>query len=213
MNSKEPLHIYNKSIERVTQFTYLGSIIDNTGGTEADIMARIRKAQIAFSALNKIWQSTTYSTQTKLRIFNTNVKAVLLYGCETWKNSKYITTRLQVFINKSLRKILRIFWPDQITNNELWKRTKQPKIDLQIRKRKWGWLGHTLRKPIEDITRQALEWNPQGKRGRGRPKNTWRRTVLEEAKGMKKTWAEIKRDAKNRVRWRILVDALCSAAE
>jgi len=176
-------------------------------------MARIRKAQIAFSALNKIWQSTTYSTQTKLRIFNTNVKAVLLYGCETWKNSKYITTKLQVFINKSLRKILRIFWPDQITNNELWKRTKQPKIDLQIRKRKWGWLGHTLRKPMEDITRQALEWNPQGKRGRGRPKNTWRRTVLEEAKGMKKTWAEIKCDAKNRVRWRILVDALCSAAE
>ena len=89
VNSKEPLHIYNETIERVTQFTYLGSIIDNTGGTEADIMARIRKAQIAFSALNKIWQSTTYSAQTKLRVFNTNVKAVLLYGCKTWKNSKY----------------------------------------------------------------------------------------------------------------------------
>jgi hypothetical protein len=80
-------------------------------------------------------------------------------------------------------------------------------------KRKWGWLGHTLRKPIDDITRQALEWNPQGKRSRRRPKNTWRRTVLEEAKGVKKTWAEIKWVAKNRVRWRNLVDALCSAAE
>ena len=44
-----------------------------------------------------------------------------------------ITTKLQVFINKCLRKILRIFWPDQITNKELWKRTKQPRIDLQIR--------------------------------------------------------------------------------
>ena len=75
------------------------------------------------------------------------------------------------------------------------------------------WLGHTLRKPSEDIARQALEWNPQGKLGRGRPRNTWRRTVLEEAKGVKKTWAEIKNDAKNRVRWRILVEALCSAAE
>ena len=75
----------------------------------------------------------------------------------------------------------------------LWKRTKQLTIDLQIRKREWGWLGHTLRKPIDNITRQALEWNPpQGKRSRGRPKNTWRRTVLEEAKGVKKTWAEIK---------------------
>jgi hypothetical protein len=33
------------------------------------------------------------------------------------------------------------------------------------------------------------------------------------AKEVKKTWAEIKSDAKNRVSWRILVEALCSAAE
>jgi hypothetical protein len=71
MNNKEPLNIQNEIIERVTQFTYLGSIIDNTGGTEADIMARIQKAQIAFSALNKIWHSAAYSTQTELHIFNT----------------------------------------------------------------------------------------------------------------------------------------------
>jgi hypothetical protein len=65
-----------------------------------------------------------------------NVKAVLLYGCATRKNSKSIIAKLQVFINKCLWKILRIFWPDQITNSELWKRTKQPRIDLQIRKHK-----------------------------------------------------------------------------
>jgi hypothetical protein len=89
----------------------------------------------------------------------------------------------------------------------------QLRIDLQIRKRKWGWLGHTLRKPSDDIARKALEWNPQDKRGRKRPRNTWLRMVLEEAKGAKKTWTEIKSDAKNRVRWRILVEALCSAVE
>jgi hypothetical protein len=141
------------------------------------------------------------------------VKAVLLYSCETWKNSKSVTAKLQVFINKSLRKILRIFWPDQMTNEELWKRTKQPRLYLHITKCKWGWLDNALRKPPEDIARQALEWNPQGKRGRGRQKNTWRRKVLEEAKRVKKTWEEIKTDAKNRVRWRILVEALFSAAE
>jgi hypothetical protein len=42
---------------------------------------------------------------------------------------------------------------------------------------------------------------------------SWRRMVLEEAKGVNKAWAEIKADAKNRVRWNILVEALCSAAE
>ena len=101
----------------------------------------------------------------------------------------------------------------QQSDKELWKRTKQPRIDLQIRKHKWGWLGHKLQKPSDDIARQALEWNPQGKRGRGRLRNTWQRTVLEEAKRVKKTWAEIKTNAKNRVRWRILVEALRSAAE
>ena len=129
---------------------------------------------------------------------------------------------INVFILYSVKLFRLNFPPPAYMTTENWTRVyicvymcvyKQPKIDLEIRKRKWGWLGHTLRKPMEDITRQALEWNPHGKRGRGRPKNTWRRTVLEEANGMKKTWAEIKCDAKNRVRWRILVDALCSAAQ
>jgi hypothetical protein len=130
VNNNETLCIHSEAIERVTQFAYLGSIIDNTGGMEADTTARIRKAHIAFSALNKIRHSTAYSTQTKMSIYNTNVKAVLLYGCETCKNSKSITAKLQVFINKCLRKILRIFWLDQIMNKELWKCTKQPRIDF-----------------------------------------------------------------------------------
>jgi len=102
-----------------------------------------------------------------MKLIYTNVKAVLLYGYETWKNSKCIAAKLRVFINKCLRKILRIFWLDQITNEELWKHTKQPRIDLQIRKCKWGWLGHTLRKPSDNTARQALEWNPQGKQAGG----------------------------------------------
>jgi hypothetical protein len=65
-----------------------------------------------------------------------------------------------------------------------------------------------MRKPSDDRARQALEWNPQGQRGRGRPLNTWRRTVLEEAKTVKKSRMEIKPHAKNRVRWRILMEAL-----
>jgi hypothetical protein len=130
MNNKESLYIHSETIERVTQFAYLGSIIDNAGGMEADITACMQKGQTAFSTLNKIWHRMAYSTQTKLRIFNTNVKAVLLYGCETRKNSKSITAKLQVFINKCVRKILRIFWPDQITNKELWKHAKQSSIDL-----------------------------------------------------------------------------------
>jgi hypothetical protein len=211
-NNNETLRIHSETMESVTQHVYLGSISDNTGGTEVDITTRIRKAQAAFSTLNKIWHSTVCSTQTKLRIFNTNVKAVLLYGCETWKNSKSITAKLQVYQQMSKKNIENFLaGPDnELSAVEAHKPTNNR---LQTGKGKWGWLGHTLRRSSDDIARQAVEWNPQGKRGRGRPKNTWRGTVLEETKGVDKTWAEIKADAKNRVRWKILVKALCSAAE
>ena len=68
----------------------------------------------------------------------------------------------------------------------------------------------TLSEKKEDITKESLEWNPQGTRKRGKPVNTWRRTVLKEAKQMGKSWEELKVEAQNRVRWRSLVTALCS---
>jgi hypothetical protein len=67
---------------------------------------------------------------TKIRIFNTNVKPVLLYGCETWKLTKTIIHQLQVLVNRCIRRILKIFWPVQVSNQELWARAKQKPIEL-----------------------------------------------------------------------------------
>jgi hypothetical protein len=66
-------------------------------------------------------------------------------------------------------------------------------VCLEIKRRKWRWIGHILRKPDGAIEKAALEWNPQGVRKRGRPKKTWRRTSEEEAMEMGKTWGEVKR--------------------
>jgi hypothetical protein len=69
------------------------------------------------------------------------------------------------------------------------------------------------RKPRNEIVRLALDWIPQGSGGQGRPKVAWIRTVLEEAKIIGKSWNEIKHTARNRVRWKNLVEALCSEME
>ncbi|RUS73880.1 hypothetical protein EGW08_018350 [Elysia chlorotica] len=138
---------------------------------------------------------------------------VLLYGSETWRTTKTNTTKLQTFINGCLKYILKVRWPQTISNEELWRRTEQTPIDIQIKKRKWGWIGHTLRKPPTDIMRQSLEWNPQGKRKVGRPKQTWRRSMEAEIRSAGRTWTELKRDAQNRVRWRGVALALCSSGD
>ena len=102
-----------QAVEDVNEFTYLGSIVSPTGGTEEDIKARRKKAQQAFATLRPVWSCRSPRTKTKLRIFNSNVKSVLLYGSETWRETNALIKQVQVFINKCLRQILGIRWPEK----------------------------------------------------------------------------------------------------
>ena len=136
--------------------------------------------------------------------------AVLLYGSDTWRLTKRIISKLQTFINRRLRYIMGIWWPRRISNEDLWQCTKQERVEVTIRRRKWGWIGHTLRKSATNITWQSLEWNPQGSRKRGRPKKSWRRTVQKEFENIGLSWEAGKQTAHNRVQWKSVVEALCS---
>ncbi|VDO67959.1 unnamed protein product [Schistosoma curassoni] len=88
-------------------------------------------------------------------------KFVILYGAETWRTNAIIIKRVQVFINSCLHKILNIHWPDTVSNSLLWERTNQLPAEEEIRKRRWKWIGHTLLKSSNCITRQALTCNPE----------------------------------------------------
>ena len=183
------------------------------GGAEEDVNCRLNKARAAFGRMHAVWASSQISRRTKLRIFSSCVKSILLYGSETWLVSNSITQRLQTFVNKCLRIICRIFWPNTISNAAQLSLTNAEPIVLQIKRRKWRWKVHMLRKPPDSISRMALEWNPQGSRGRGRPKQTWRRSMLNELANANITWDGAKRTAQNRIRWKSLVEALCSQEE
>jgi hypothetical protein len=79
-----------------------------------------------------------------------------------------------------LRRIMNIKWFDRITNEDLWIIAQQEALENQIKRRKWNWTGHTLRKETGSAEKTALDWNPQGYRRSGRPKRTWRRKIEEE---------------------------------
>ncbi|VDP23884.1 unnamed protein product [Schistosoma margrebowiei] len=106
--NNNPITLDGETLENVESFTYLGSIIDEQGGSDADVKARIGKARTASLQLKNIWNSKQLSTNIKVRIFNINVKAVLLYGAETWRTTTTTIKKVQVFINSCLRKILNI---------------------------------------------------------------------------------------------------------
>ena len=76
--SKNVVTVGGEPLEETDCFTYLGSKIKQTGGTEEDTKARIQKARVAFLMLSKIWKSKLIKLKTKMRIFNYSVKSVLL---------------------------------------------------------------------------------------------------------------------------------------
>ena len=194
-------------IEDVNEYCYLGSVMAKSGGTTEDIASRIFKVRAAYGQLRNTWKNSIISNNTKIRLFKTCVLSVLLYGSETWSYTDIELNSAQVFVNKCLRRIMRIHWPLTITNDQLYQLTECETLQQMIKKRKWRWIG---RKPHDTICRQALEWNAQGKRRRGRPKQTWRRRVDNELVEAGITWNEAKTTASNRTRWRILSEALCS---
>ena len=173
-----PVTVEGEAIEDVTDFTYLGSVISSDNGAQKDIRARISKARAAFSKLRPKWRSSQLNIKTKLRLYNSNVKSMVLYGSECWRIVKGDMRRVDAFHNSCLKRICKIFWPNKISNASLYERTKSSSLSSEIIHRRLRWLGRVLRMPTERHPRIALHWTPSGRRNRGRPKTTWRRTVI-----------------------------------
>ena len=201
------LKLGEKEIDDVEKFTYLGAIVSTSGGADTDINARIRQAWGAFNKLAPVWRSNQYSTRTKTRIYKSNVLAVLLYGCETWRMTRCDENKLDVFLHKGLRRIFKIYWPTVIPNADLRKRANVDSISVQVKRRRWRWIGHVLRMNKSEHARTALTWKPEGRRKRGRPKETWRRTVERERSQLGwHSWTEAEHRANNRLSWRKLIN-------
>ena len=125
MNVKVDRHVKidGKDLEDVLKFTYIGSKVKREGGACDYIKYRLQKARNAFLAPNQVWKSSIYSVKTKVKIFNSKVKSVLVYGSECWRITMCGIRKCEAFQNRCLRRILRIYWPKKMSNQQLRERT------------------------------------------------------------------------------------------
>ena len=87
-------------------------------------------------------------------------------GSECRKMTVADPKKFEVFNNRSLR-IIRVFWPNKITNVELRKRTKTPIIEERVRSRRWRMIGHVHRKGNGEDYKVAVTSTPEGKQTDG----------------------------------------------
>ena len=191
-------------------FQYLGSIIENNGGMEAELRARIGKATRAFCSVKTIiWDRKEISKNLKVNLFKAVhvVMSSLLYGCETWAITALQTQRLQAFVMGCLRSILGISKMDRVRNVEVRKKAGMMRVEVMMLQRRLRWLGHVVRMASDRIPRCLLVSKiAGGKRAMGKQKLRWCDVVCNDLKrcGLVENWNEMSVDRKM---WRGLVHA------
>jgi hypothetical protein len=116
------------------------------------------------------------SKKVKVRICNTAIMPVVLYGCEIWSRTLKEGHRLRVFENRVLRTIfgqkrdeVKGEWR-KLPNEELRDLHSSPSIIRIIKSRRMRWAGNIVRRRERQETYRLLVGKPEGNRPQGRPR-------------------------------------------
>ena len=89
-------------------FKYLGSLISYNLRDDDNITARIAAANASMGALKELWRNPHLDMYNKYLIFRAIPMNLLLWGAETWSLRKSQLDKLEVFLHRSIRRILQI---------------------------------------------------------------------------------------------------------
>ena len=197
------IKINSDTLEQVTVFPYLGSLITDDSECSKEIQARLAKGRSIGTKLKKIWQSHGIHTSTKIRLMKALVWPVALYGCESWTLKKTDEARINAFEMKCLRQLLRVFWTDRKTNEWVLATAGVDRnLLISVKERKLAYFGHVMRKQGDCLEKMLMQGTTPGARARGRPRTNWLNNIT--------SWTglsmeQLARTVENRHQWRMVI--------
>ena len=128
----------------------LGSLL---GDTE-DVSRRKHLAQVAY----------------RIRLYNADVKSVLLYNCGTWGLTDTVIKSLESFHRAQLRRVLGIHYPEHVSNASVYSRCECKPLRYNLLKARWKCFGHILRrdKDIPAYTQMETYYEMSGTKWPGK---------------------------------------------
>ncbi len=93
---------------------------------------------------------------TKGRVYQAEVRSILLYGFETWPVRVANEKMLEVFDNDIIRRILRIRRRGCVPSVELRRRVCLTSIPALLVQRRHRWFGHATGRPDGELIKDLL---------------------------------------------------------
>ena len=194
----DEFHFEDVKLECVYEFAYLGDMLNDTGGVEQAVAARVRAAWMKFRELGGILCTRGASLRMKGVVYKACVRSVLTYGAETWAMKAGVFQRLRATERRMLRMICGVTLKDMVESTVIASRVGVNDLEEHLRQKRLRWFGHIVRRDEEVEIKKVFELKIEGRRKRGRPVKRWIDVVEED---MKKRGV-VQQDAGDREGWR-----------
>jgi len=148
------------------------------GTSNEEIDNKIIQGRKAIGKLNSVLWNDKITMKTKQMIFSTTVESIITYGSETWEVNKRNEKRLKAVELDFWRRACGVSRIEHVRHDEIRRRSQRKKDIMDtINMKRLIWYGHVQRMPAQRWPKRMLDWVPDRRRKRGRPRRTWRENI------------------------------------
>ena len=137
--------IDGETMEKVTDFIFLGSKITADGDDSHEIKTCLLLGRKAMINLDSILKSRDITFPTKVHLVKDMVFPVVMYVCESWTINKAEHQRIDAFELWYWRRLLRVPWTARRSNQSVQKEIN-PKYSLEGLLLKLQYFGHLIQR-------------------------------------------------------------------
>jgi len=166
--ARSKIEIDGSILEQVRQFNYLGCELSLDG--EPDFDKKLNRFQGIYGTTRKHLKKPV---DTQMKFYKVVARTSLLYGSETWVNTKRDMTRLEAAEMRFLRSVMGYTSLDKIRSEVVRKELEISGIQDVRLKYKQNWSNHLERMDNTRLPKHALNYKPQGRRDHGHPREQW----------------------------------------
>lgn len=169
----QELRVQEWNLNKVEQYKYLGSLVEEKGGVEKEIDARLQAGWNKWREVSGVLCDKSIPRRLRGKVYTTMVRPVMLYGAECWAVTGKQEHKVGVAEMRMLRGIFGVTRKDRFENEYIREGMGVNCIEQKMRECRLRWYGHVNRKGSEEVVSRVRSIDLGVRRGRGRPKTTW----------------------------------------
>ena len=174
-------------------------MIQRDGGCDKAVRDRAWNGWLKLKELSGVLCNKRIALKMRRVLYRACVRAVMMYGCESWPIKKDNKDTLVRAERRMIRMMCGVTLANRENSKDLLERIGLvDEIVVGVKKARLRWFGHVFRRNVDVGVKRAFQFKLGDNVGRGRPKRTWYEVVRNDMRDLN----ICERDALDRRTWR-----------